>query len=151
MGAEAPPTGCFWSYSKFRGWLSVGRTSPRSDPQQAECEFSQEPEAPPTPSALPALLSASLLLLILPGILPGTRPSDVLPLVQVDLFHLLQRKRKEKKKKNLPFSPLYLISSSNVHIPSPCQLIFESLSSFSDMMRCEKASCGRMLQHLESC
>lgn len=47
----------------------------------AESEFSQEPQAPPTPSALLSLLSTPLLLLVLPGILPGTRPSDVLPLV----------------------------------------------------------------------
>lgn len=120
---------------------AAGRQAARSDRHQAECYFSQEPEAPPTPSALLTLLSAPLLLLIFPGILPGTRPSDVLPLVQVDLLHLLQRKW--KKKQILTFlSFLFLIfPAAMCSLAPPCELMFGSLLSFFDMMRWEKASC----------
>lgn len=58
----------------------------------------------------------------------------------------------EKKTKILTF--LFFLkknSSSNVQFGSPCELMFGSLFSFFDMMRCEKASCWRMLQHLQSC
>lgn len=99
QGTQAPPTGCFWSQRGQSSHQQVQRGGEvgGSDRHQAECEFSREPEAPPTPSALPGLLPAPLLLLVFPGILPGTRPSDVLPLVQVGILHLLQREDNRRR------------------------------------------------------
>lgn len=106
--------------------------------QALESEFSQEPQAPPTPSALLSLLPTPLLLLVLPGILPGTRPSDVLPLVQVGLLHLLQENKPKRKKNRIQdISFFNFRQQCAVSLPNPSS--FWVLGFY--MMRFEKARC----------